>query len=340
VSIVLGVDGGGTKTHAAVADERGSLLGFGVSGPSNWEDAGVEMATAALTAAVREALSAAALGPERVDASIFGLAGIDFPSDVVAMNGVPGAIGLGGPHHVVNDSFVALRAGTNHPWGVVVISGTGSVVAGRNPAGETFRTLGVGALFGDDASASEISQAALGAVAADILGRGPHTAMTDLLCSMAGTVGPMELIEGVARGRIADAQFAPAVVEAAERGDLTARRILEQAGASLGDLAGHVARRLSLDGSEFELVLAGGMFRSRSRIMRAALEATVKRSARFAFAVTLEAPPVVGAVLLALEEAAATVDAECHARLAVASIEALNRRPARNAAPGGDQSNP
>ncbi len=93
-----------------------------------------------------------------------------------------------------------------------------------------------------------------------------------------------------------------------------------------GDLAGHVARRLSLDGSEFELVLAGGMFRSRSRIMRAALEATVKRSARFAFAVTLEAPPVEGAVLLALEEAAATVDAECHARLAVASIEGLNRR--------------
>ena len=137
----------------------------------------------------------------------------------------------------------------------------------------------------------------------------------------------MALIEGVARGRISDALFAPAVVEAAEQGDLAARRILEQAGASLGDLAGHVARRLSLDGSEFELVLAGGMFRSGSRIMRAALESTVKRSARFAFAVTLEAPPVVGAVLLALEDTSATVDAECHAQLAVASIEALNRRP-------------
>lgn len=61
--------------------------------------------------------------------------------------------------------------------------------------------------------------------------------------------------------------------------------------------------------------------------MRAALESTVKRSARFAFAVTLEAPPVVGAVLLALEDTSATVDAECHAQLAVASIEALNRRP-------------
>lgn len=100
MSIVLGVDGGGTKTHAAVADERKSLLGFGVSGPSNWEDAGVETAVAALTAAVREALSAAALRPERVDASMFGLAGIDFPSDVVAMKGVAGAIGFGEPNCV------------------------------------------------------------------------------------------------------------------------------------------------------------------------------------------------------------------------------------------------
>jgi N-acetylglucosamine kinase-like BadF-type ATPase len=327
VTIVLGVDGGGTKTHAAVADERGTLLGFGMSGPSNWEDGGFEAASAALKAAIREAMDGAGLGPEEIEASVFGLAGIDFPSDAEGMSGVTDAVGLVGTNRIVNDSFVALRAGTNHPWGVVVISGTGSVVAGRNPAGETFRTLGVGAIFGDDASASEVSQAALGAVAADLLGRGPHTSLSDRLCALTGTSGPIELIEGVARGRIPDSQFAPAVVEAAEHGDLAARRILEQAGASLGDLAGHVARRLSMDGSEFELVLAGGMFRSGSRIMRAALEATVKRSARFAFTVTLEAPPVVGAALLALEETPATVDAECHARLAVASIEALNRRP-------------
>lgn len=327
MTIVLGVDGGGTKTHAAVADERGVLLGFGMSGPSNWEDGGTEAASAALEVAIREALDAAGAVAEQVEASVFGLAGIDFPSDEEGMAGVAATVGLGGSSRIVNDSFVALRAGTNHPWGVVVISGTGSVVAGRNPAGETFRTLGVGAMFGDDASATEVSQAALGAVAADLLGRGPHTTLTERLCDLAGSEDAMALIEGVARGRIPDAGFAPAVVDAAENGDLAARRILEQAGASLGDLAGHVARHLSMEGSEFELVLAGGMFRSGSRIMRAALESTVKRSARFAFTVTLEAPPVVGAALLALEDTDATVDAECHAQLAVASIEALNRRP-------------
>ncbi len=58
----------------------------------------------------------------------------------------------------------------------------------------------------------------------------------------------------------------------------------------LGDRAGHVARRLRWSDSEFELVLAGRLFRTESRIMRSALEATVKRSARFAYPGPLEAP--------------------------------------------------
>ena len=208
---------------------------------------------------------------------------------------------MGGICRILNDSFVALRAGTNHPWGVVVLAGTGSVVAGRNPAGETFRTLGLGPMFGDDSSASEISEAAVGAVAAQELGRGPHTELSTRMCELTETATPMALLEAVARGSVDQRRFAPTVIEVAERGDLVARRLLEHAGSTLGDLAGHVARRLQMDDSEFELVLAGNMFRTDSRIMRAALEATVKRSARFAYPVTLEAPPVVGAVLLALE---------------------------------------
>jgi hypothetical protein len=49
---VLGVDGGGSKTHALVADERGEVLGFASSGRSNWEDTGLEAAGAALAEAV------------------------------------------------------------------------------------------------------------------------------------------------------------------------------------------------------------------------------------------------------------------------------------------------
>jgi N-acetylglucosamine kinase-like BadF-type ATPase len=326
VTLVLGVDGGGTSTHALVADERGAVRGFGFSGPSNWEDIGFDAAIASVAAAAREALAAAGTEPASMEAAVYGLAGIDFASDETRMSSVQTTLGVTGPFQVLNDSFVAMRAGTNHPWGIVVVAGTGSVVAGRNPAGESFRTIGIGPLYGDDGSATEVSQAAVSSVAAQLMGTGPRTTLTEKMCTAAGVPDPMALIEALSKSQIPDDGFTPIVFEAAEGGDLVARRILEGAGASLGDRAGHVARRLSMGDSEFELVLAGRLFRTESRIMRAALESTVKRSARFAYPVTLEAPPVVGAALLALELRGLAVDQDTHARLAVAAIESLNRR--------------
>ena len=326
MTVVLGVDGGGTSTHAMIADEKGALRGFGVSGPSNWEDIGFDGAVAAVVAAVREAVAMAGVMTAEVGTAVYGLAGIDFPSDEERMSGVHASADLQGPFEILNDSFVALRAGTNHPWGVVVVAGTGSIVAGRNPAGESVRTLGLGPLFGDDGSATEVSQSAVTAVAAQLMGTGPRTVLTDKLVTASGTADPLALIEALSKGRIPDDGFTPQVVEAADGGDLVARRLLEGAGASLGARAGHVARRLAMEDSEFELVLAGRLFRTESRVLRSALEATVKRSARFAFPVALEAPPVVGAVLLALERLGAPADREAHARLAVSSIEWLNRQ--------------
>jgi N-acetylglucosamine kinase-like BadF-type ATPase len=66
VRVVVGVDGGGTKTEAVIADERGAFLGLGRSGPSNWEDVGLGGAGASFRVAVGEALAAADAKPEDV----------------------------------------------------------------------------------------------------------------------------------------------------------------------------------------------------------------------------------------------------------------------------------
>ena len=57
---VLGVDGGGRKTHAVVVDPSGQLLGVGVAGGSNWEIVGIEEARHGVTAR-----AASPLGPRR-----------------------------------------------------------------------------------------------------------------------------------------------------------------------------------------------------------------------------------------------------------------------------------
>ena len=57
MNLVLGVDGGGSKTHAAVADDEGRLLGFATNGPSNWETVGLRGAADSLRDAAVKALS-------------------------------------------------------------------------------------------------------------------------------------------------------------------------------------------------------------------------------------------------------------------------------------------
>jgi N-acetylglucosamine kinase-like BadF-type ATPase len=80
MALVLGVEGGGSHTHAVVADtERGVLGAAGSMDPSNWEDVGFEAASAAIRACVREVLGDAGCAPADIAASVFGLAGVDFP---------------------------------------------------------------------------------------------------------------------------------------------------------------------------------------------------------------------------------------------------------------------
>src|SRR5437763_3922739 len=201
--MVLGFEGGGSHDHAIVADGTGRVCGGGESGDStNWEDVGIEAAGAAAKACVRGALQDAGVQPEDVSASVFSLAGVDFPLDVDLLGGIPLAIGLSGPARIMNDAYSALRAGTDRPYGVVVSAGTGSISAGRNPDGREFRTLGQGPLFGDTGSASEVSEAAASAVAAEYTHRGPPTTLSDRLCGAAGVSSVVEFLEGAARDRI------------------------------------------------------------------------------------------------------------------------------------------
>src|SRR5436190_12731990 len=179
---VLGVDGGGTKTHAVVADEAGRVLGTAVHGPSNWEDVGLARAADSLERAVRIALSEARVLPQELAASVFGLAGIDWESDELRIATILTPLRLGGHSRILNDAFIALRAGASESCGVVVVAGTGSICAGRNRSGEDFRTLGLGPYFGDYGGGSDISESALQAVAEAYVGKRPATALSDLLC--------------------------------------------------------------------------------------------------------------------------------------------------------------
>jgi N-acetylglucosamine kinase-like BadF-type ATPase len=326
VAVVLGVDGGGTKTHVLVADLSGRVVGSGTSGPSNWEDVGIVGAGETLRAAVLEAIQQAGVPPLNVVGCVFGLAGMDWDADHRRMHSLPDSFAFGGPSDVVNDSFVALRAGASHPWGVVVIAGTGAICGGRNRAGETFRTFGLGWEYGDFGSATDVSLEGVRAVAEAATGKGPPTGLSDAMRAETAQRSVLQLLEELSRGRLDTTRFGPLVVQASD-GDEVARAILERAGDSLGRSAAAVIRRLGMQDDEFEIVLSGGMLRGESECVRSALEDALRPVALRATFVRLRTAPVVGAVLLAMEAARLSVDPELHQRLAEDAIERFHLEP-------------
>ncbi len=302
MGVVLGVEGDGVHSHAALTDASGTLLGLGANDDSSdWDQNGIAAAASALRSCVTEALSAAQLETGAVEAAVFALAGVDFPVDERRLAGIPEAIGLGRRCRIVNDSFAALRAGTDQPFGVVVIAGTGSVVAGRNRKGEEYRSLGLGRQYGDFGSETDVSEVAIRAVAEAFTGRGPQTALTALMCQAADVSSVVDLLDGTARRRIDATLFAPLVRTAAEGGDAVARELLARAGAMLGATAVHIVRTLGMEHTAFDLVLAREMFSGGNDEVVIALEACVRPVAPDARLIRLAVPPVAGAALMALE---------------------------------------
>lgn len=324
-SLYLGIDAGGTKTHAAIADDRGRVRGTGVAGPGNWEGVGLEGALAAYRQALNAALDEASLSVAQLSAAGYGLAGYDWPSDDDRLRPILARLGVPGPAALVNDTAVALRAGSEDGVGVVIISGTGTTVAGRNPAGERWRTFGEGEDLGDTGGASGIARLALRAVARAYTGAGPATILSDVLLEHYGAESVIAMLESLVRGqaRRPGAELAPRVFAAAESGDQAAAEIIRHVGHEQGLNAAAIIRRLAMETLSFTVVLAGGVFRARSEELVAAIMEPVRAVAPHAHLRPLHAPPVVGGVLLAMEAAGVVPSAEVQARLAAEARERL-----------------
>ncbi len=311
MTIVLGVDGGGSKTHLAICDESGAVLGAATSGPSNWETVGLRGASDAIGDAIEKALAASGVRRDQIEAAVFGLAGVDWPSDIERLETALAPLRLECPSTIMNDSYIALRAGARAPWGVVVIAGTGTVVAGRSRGGETFRTLGLGRLLGDDGSASDVAEQVIRAVARAYVGRGPATSLSDGLLKLTGADSVAQMLEEYSRGGEGELNAAPLALEHAAHGDAVAIGIVEWAAAELGGAAATVARRLDKEDGPYELVLSGGLFRGGGEL----LETLISRSVPTALLTRLEAPPVTGAVLMALEAVGGRPTPDVHERV-------------------------
>jgi N-acetylglucosamine kinase-like BadF-type ATPase len=304
---VLGIDAGGTKTVCLLADEHGTIISEARGPGANLHAAG-ELAVEKVLHEVMEA----AIGDRSInnrpivpDAICLGIAGVDRADEAQLVRAIMRRIGYKSRILVVNDALIALVAGARDDSGVVIIAGTGSIVYGRNFAGEAARAGGWGHMIGDEGSGYWIGREALAAVMRGADGRGPDTALAGEILGHFGVADVSRLPRIVydrEMPRVSVAALGPIVQAVASDGDAVAMRILERAAEELVLGARSVTTRLEMRGDAFTFFLAGGAFRVvpwlAGELPRRLVEVAPRSQVQI-----LQDEPAVGAVWLALAEA-------------------------------------
>ena len=301
-NIYLGVDGGGTKTHAVLLDDTETPIGEGFAGASNPLRVGVETAVANIYQAAVAACDGANRSRDDIAAATFGLAGVrrrDLRQRIrerfVEKLNIKRI-------EVVTDAEIALFGTTMGKAGVVLIAGTGSICYGKNDAGETAIAGGWGPLAGDEGGGSNIARRGLQAIAKASDGRGQSTKLSAAGIEYFRTSTPENLLVAIYSPQMDNAKiagFARFVVETARAGDAVAVEILKEAGFELGLAVNAVIAKLRLKNKKIPIGQVGSIFRAGSLLTESLVE-TVRRFAPKAYLAEPLLQPASAAAQMAL----------------------------------------
>jgi N-acetylglucosamine kinase-like BadF-type ATPase len=326
--LLLGVDGGNTKTIALVARRDGTVVGSGRSlGTADIHATTPELALDAVERAVGAALEGASVAHVRgradeIDTSAFSIAGADWPEDIALLVSL---LGESWPAPVVvNDAIGALRAVIPTGPGVVLVCGTGTATGARGSDGRTWHA----SFWQEGQGARDLGERTIRAIARAELGIDPPTALTERVLTLLDAPDVESVLHRRTRrgpARWAEpAILAPLLLDAAEDGDPTAASIVRQHGLELGTYALAAARRVGVANARLGVALTGGVFRHPGRLHREATIAAILAGAPLAHEVVPTLEPVAGALLLAFDaagiEVAGLVEKRLRATLPAAGL--------------------
>ncbi len=313
---VIGVDGGGTKTIAALADLKGKILRLAETGPSNLRNVGIEKAAENIALAIKKVLPKKG----KILSTFIALAAIEeeyklkkekIKKEVLKEKGISKILKgkmVRQAHHpelsrrieIGSDQIIAFRDGTNEKDGVVLISGTGCVARGWKGNKEV-KVSGWGWL-NDEGSGFWAGQKGFQVVLKELDRRGPKTKITKLIFKEWKLKRKEDLLKKVySKDSVRQISFISRIVdEAAKRGDRIAISIMKEAGKELAQAAISVIKKLNFKNQKFSLVLVGKMFKS--KIVLNIVKKEIRKIAPRVQFIRPQKEPVLGAVKLAIED--------------------------------------
>jgi glucosamine kinase len=299
--IVIGVDGGGSKTRVVVADEQGREV-VSVEGPASAVRPGlVDHSTDVIAALVRDALASANMPHVVPRILCAGVAGVGREPEREALWQALAARELAEDVVVHTDAAIALDDAFGDGAGILLVSGTGSVAFGRGPDGTFARCGGWGPVIGDEGSGAWIGRRALNVASASSDGREPESALVNALLTAIEADDPAAMIRWAAEATPAHfARLAPVVLQVAATGDLRANSLLSMAVEELVIHVRTLARRLFVDERAAAPVALSGGLLSRGSPLRKRVEHRLKSAVPGAQVRQQDVEPARGAVRAAL----------------------------------------
>jgi N-acetylglucosamine kinase len=256
---IIGIDGGGTKTVGLLTTETGKHIAKVQAGPSNYHVVGTERTQEVLKKIISQL--SVHVGKTALDSIHFciGMAGLGREEDREVIGQICDKIGINKNRILTHDAHIALVGGIGKQEGVIVISGTGSIVYGINEHGKEARAGGWGYLLGDEGSGYDIGLKGLQAVARAADKREPPTELTHLILNKLDLDTPNDLIRWThAASRDEIAGLAAIVFKAIEIGDTKSKVIIDSAFSELACAVETVTMQLELT-HPFEIVFSGGI---------------------------------------------------------------------------------
>ncbi|MBK7229095.1 MAG: hypothetical protein IPH97_09550 [Ignavibacteriales bacterium] len=228
----IGIDGGGTKTKCILTDENLNPLFENLGGPSNFLVIGAEKVSNTIFDHITKCTESQKISPDQIAAIVLGTTGAGRKSDIEVLqnqisNDAKQRNIVINKFSIESDARIALEGAFSGNSGSILIAGTGSIMFGKDKDGIIHRIGGYGRYIGDEGSGYRIGRKGLNAVARAFDGRSKQTRISDLLQQEFSISSPEDLITEVYRNNFNIPSVAPIVFEAAESGDVTAQRILE-----------------------------------------------------------------------------------------------------------------
>ncbi len=275
--LVVGVDGGGSRTRVVLADATGLVLAR-TEGPGSALQPGHEgVAADIIKSLIADALAAAERSETRPAVCVVGVAGAGQERAAQALWSALASRRVADDVSVQADATIAMDDAFGDSAGVLLIAGTGSVAYSRAPDGRLERCGGWGPNVGDEGSGAWLGKRALSVVTAAHDGREPDTALTGAILTFLEFETLDDIIPWAADaspGKLAT--LAPVVAQVASTGDLRANALISFCVEELSLHIRTLARRCFMDErAAIPVALAGGLL-SRGSLVRKRLEQRLK----------------------------------------------------------------